>query len=200
MKNKKYIIVGSILLFILLIGSLNVLTKSERSTTTEALIPQVTVIAATVTISPIPSLTTTETVQITPSLKFKPTKMPTPSPTPEDLTPLGTKYDPSKGNTDDTALFANVLVRTMKQAAPGGDFDAYVEEDKPSLIVRIQYDPSSWADTPESTQKDLVASFVMAARHEFPDDVPHISVKTGVRTAATGEFSIWSGEPTVELK
>lgn len=145
-------------------------------------------------VASIPSITSTKetpTAEFKPTVVFQPTKIPSST---------KTFYNKNRGNSEKAAAFGEHLLTLIKKAAPGGSFDIYVEEADPSLFVQIKYEGELWSSTPDDLKKDLVAGFVMAARNEYPDYIPHIYIKTGFRTAAEGSFSIWSGEPTIELK
>lgn len=121
-----------------------------------------------------------------------------PSSTPETQTQ--SNFDKSKGNTAKAAEYGSSLLSLIQKASGGsGSFDVYVEEVNISVFVTIKYDSVKWSETPESLQKDLVATFVNATRVEFSSQTPHVYIKTAGRTAAEGSFSIWSGEPTVKL-
>lgn len=158
----------------------------------------------------IPTATLQPTLEILPSptesqskatITIKPTVKIIPSPTTKSLPTATTAwFDETIGNSAKTASFAQELLDLIEKLAPSGQFQVYVEEAPSSLFVTIQYDAVLWAETPESLQKDVVASFVMAARNKFPENLPHVKIKTGYRVAAEGEFSIWSGEPKVTIK
>lgn len=129
------------------------------------------------------------------------------------------QFDPNLGNNANAASTANGYIQAAKasgvglaayleltapddalQAYMGGgeDNDYQVKVSRADLTIVINN--YTWSVSPDSTKKDLVTSFVTRLKQYYPNAFPAVTVSNGIRTVATGSWSVWDGEPKVELK
>ncbi len=128
-------------------------------------------------------------------------------------------FDTKHGN---NAFAANQALELAKSGNSNGiGMDVYIETEVPTdaqndylqggkeatyrektTIARmtVAISGTAWALSPDSSKKDLVASFVNRLKQIYPNAVPRVTVTNGVRTVAEGSWSIWSEEAKVELK
>lgn len=128
-------------------------------------------------------------------------------------------FDTKHGN---NALAASQALELAKSGKNNGiGMDVYIETEVPAeaqndylqggketiyraktTIARmtVVISGTAWALSPDSSKKDLVASFVNRLRQIYPNAVPRVTVTNGVRTVAEGSWSIWGEEAKVELK
>jgi hypothetical protein len=148
-------------------------------------------------------------VQVTPVVSSNQNATPMPT-----STPIATSYDSSMGNNYVAAKYAQQFQDVANKAASGFVNSAYLDLEpsdmsnksesayKQSIVsafLNIEVDSSYWNATGESGQKDLVAAWVNAVHNNF-SGLPHVTITNGVRTVATGEWSIWNGEAKITLK
>jgi len=83
--------------------------------------------------------------------------------------------------------------------AAGGELDEYRNQVRSARLF-IDIANAVWTFTPDSSKKDLVVSWVNGLKTLYPNAVPNVEVSNGIRTVATGSWSLWGGEAKVELK
>ena len=169
---------------------------------------------ATLTPSATPTTDSKVTPSATPTIALTPTRTPTPKPTATRTpTPTEYPYDKSLGNNATAAKFGQLMMDTSNASSTVVE-DIYVElpeqksnqsdaEYKKSIVsvfCTIVVSTNVWNVSDEGSQKDVVAAWVMFTRKAFPGAYPHITVRNGYRTVATGEYSMWDGEAKVTLK
>lgn len=130
-------------------------------------------------------------------------------------------FDTKRGNNAEAASTASGMVSIMNNFGKVKNVDMYVElssskdaendynnggdlktyrEKVISSNLYVVLDNTLWTYSPESTKKDLVATFVKSMINLYPNGSPHVKINNGVRDVAIGSWSAWSGEPDIELK
>lgn len=99
----------------------------------------------------------------------------------------------------DVYIETNVPDDAQNDYLQGGK-EATFREKTTSAVMTVVISNTAWALSPDSTKQDLVASFVNRLRQMYPNGAPIVRVTNGIRTVAEGTWSVWNGEPKVDLK
>ena len=81
----------------------------------------------------------------------------------------------------------------------GGDLTNYRSK-VTSANLMVAIGNTTWMLLPDSTKKDLVATWENGLRKLYSGSLPDVTVSNGVRTVAEGTYDIWSGNVNVDLK
>lgn len=81
----------------------------------------------------------------------------------------------------------------------GGDLGEYRNQVNGAFLT-VVINNLFWNLSTDSSKKDIVASWVNSLHILYPNGVNSVTVKNSVRTVAEGKWSLWNGEPKVELK
>lgn len=110
-----------------------------------------------------------------------------------------TNFGNLKENQIDMGLLLEASDGADRSYAEGGDLEEYRNKVRSARLL-VEIDNSVWTFTPESSKKDLVVSWVSGLKKLYPNTIPSVTVTNGVRTVATGSWSVWGSESKVELK
>lgn len=99
----------------------------------------------------------------------------------------------------DVYIEAKVPDNVMSDYLQGGKETTFREKTT-TAIMTVVISNTAWALSPDSTKQDLVASFVNRLKQFYPNAVTLVHVTNGIRTVAEGTWSVWNGEPKVDLK
>jgi len=125
-------------------------------------------------------------------------------------------FDKKRGNNAEAALSAEGILTLLGAQANKMDIHITLKGNEEGFkrglplndyrnsvnvcMMMIVADRVTWAASPKSTQKDLVAQFVNTFRTLYPRCGPIVTVNNQIRDVAEGSWSVLSGSPKVEIK
>ncbi len=138
-----------------------------------------------------------------------------PTAPPTSVTKITTiPFDKNRGNNAVASTFATKFFETANKAASGtiedvrldlepedmqGKSETEYKDNITSAFLTISINQAFWSSLDDDSKKNLVATFTNSLKNTF-SGFPHISVTNGIRTVATGEWSVFSGEAKITLK
>jgi len=114
-------------------------------------------------------------------------------------------FDKNRGNNYISAKYAQQYMDLANKMAPGAIQNVYLElssadpAGKTDSFLTVTVNSFYWNTTNESTKKSLVTACINELKNTFLG-YPHLIVKIGSKTVATGELPSLSGNPVVTLK
>lgn len=125
--------------------------------------------------------------------------------TPPPPTITGQTFDKNRGNNYISAKYAQQYMDFANKMAPGAIQNVYLElspadpAGKTDSFLTVTVNSFYWNTTNDSTKKSLIAAAINELKNTF-SGYPHIIVKIGSKTVATGELPSGSGDPVITLK
>lgn len=125
--------------------------------------------------------------------------------TPPSLTITYPPFDKNRGNNYISAKYAQQYMDFANKMAPGAIQNVYLElspadpAGKTDSFLTVTVNSFYWNTTNDSTKKSLIATAINELKNTF-SGYPHLIVKIGSKTVATGELPSESGDPVVTLR
>lgn len=139
----------------------------------------------------------------------------------EELIAKRSEYNPKRGSNHEAASTAQGFMDLFKMSSPnvgidmylklmaqgssesayadGGDLNTYRKQVEGAFLT-VVISNTYWRLINDSVKKDLTATFVSSLHTLYPDAAIGVTIDNNIRTVAEGSWSLWNGEPKVELK